>query len=262
MTILAIETTGPLASAALYRDGKTVFRMNDSDFSHLQECVPMVKALMESECTEPSDIDAIAVSRGPGSFTGIRIGMATAKGLAQVWNKPIVEVPTLESFAWADMPCSHSTLICPVFDARRSQVYAAAYRRSGEFMDLCCAAVGKEAEVRAVVPEGAYGLDEYLDMLAQAAWDGDTLFFLGDGSRRFEEQIRMDLGGPCCGEAPSIEVRFADDEHYLQRADSTAVLGAKLFAQGQAKDCYSAQPNYLRAAEPDRQKKKNSGEKL
>ena len=258
MTILAIETTGPLASAAIYRDGKTVYTSNDSVFSHLQECVPMITKLMADEGVSPDDLDAVAVSCGPGSFTGIRIGMATAKGLAQVWNKPIVEVPTLESFAYADMPYTHSTLICPLFDARRSQVYAAAYRRSAEWFGSCCVPSANGPELKTVVPEGAYALDEYLSLLEQAAWDGDTLFFLGDGSRKFAEQIRMFLEAPCCGEGVNVKVEFAADGHYLQRADSVAVLAAKLFKEGKVKDCYSAQPNYLRAAEPDRQKKKSA----
>ena len=255
MIILAIETTGPLASAAIYRDGKTVYTVNDADFSHLQECVPMIKRLMEDEGVKPEDIDAIAVSRGPGSFTGIRIGMATAKGLAQVWNKPVVEVPTLESFAWADMPYTNSTLICPVFDARRSQVYAAAFRRNKDYYNDCCVPMkGNQSLVKTVVPAGAYALDEYLDMLREAAWDGDTLFFLGDGSRKFEEAIRLALDSPCCGEGPGVKVEFAAEEHYLQRADSVAELGAKLFEEGKTADCFSAKPDYLRAAEPDRKK--------
>ena len=253
--ILAIETTGPLASAAVYRDGKAVYTINDADFSHLQECVPMIKKLMADEGVKPEDIDAIAVSRGPGSFTGIRIGMATAKGLAQVWDKPIIEVPTLESFAWADMPYTNSTLICPVFDARRSQVYAAAFRRNNSsFSDCCVPMRGSSSKVRTIVPAGAYALDEYLELLQEAAWDGDTLFFLGDGSRRFEEEIRLALGSPCCGEGPSIAVEFAADEHYLQRADSVAVLGAQIFSEGKTADCFTAKPDYLRAAEPDRKK--------
>ena len=160
MLILAIETTGPYASVAL-TDG-TDYRMltNDSDYSHLQETVPMVKKLMEQENAKPEELSAVSVSRGPGSFTGVRIGMATAKGLAQVWDKPIVEVPTLESFAYADMPYTNSVLICPVFDARRSQVYAAAFRRTAGSEDSCCVPMDvKIPEVRTIVPEGAYALD-------------------------------------------------------------------------------------------------------
>ena len=255
MLILSIETTGPLASAAIYDDGIVSFVQNDSGFSHLQECVPLVSTLLEEDGLSPESIDAIAVSCGPGSFTGIRIGMATAKGLAQVWNKPIVEVSTLESFAWADLPFTRSTLICPVFDARRSQVYAAAFRRDID-RGSCCIPQKELSEVKTVVPEGAYALDEYLDLLKEAAWDGDTLLFFGDGSIRFEEAIREALEAPCCGEGPAIAVEFAAEEYCLQRADSVAVLGAKLFAEGKVKDCFTAQPNYLRAAEPDRKKEK------
>ena len=257
MLILAIETTGPLASAALYDDGIVSFVRGSSDFSHLQESVPMIETLLKEEGVGPAQLDAVAVSCGPGSFTGIRIGMATAKGLAQVWNKPIIEVPTLESFAWADLPFTHSTLICPVFDARRSQVYAAAFRRTAGSEDSCCVPMDvKIPEVRTIVPEGAYALDEYLQLLQDAAWDGDTLLFFGDGSRRFEEDISAALDSPCCGEGPAIEVAFAEDEYYLQRADYVAVLAAKLFEEGKFADCFSAQPNYLRAAEPDRKKEK------
>ena len=257
MLILAIETTGPLASAALYDDGMVSFVRNSSDFSHLQECVPMIKALLSEEEADPAQLDAVAVSCGPGSFTGIRIGMATAKGLAQIWNKPVIEVPTLESFAWADIPFTRSTLICPVFDARRSQVYAAAFRKMSGLEDSCCVpSAGNITEVRTIVPEGAYGLDEYLQLLSDAAWDGDTLLFFGDGSRKFEEQICAALEAPCCGEGPAVEVAFAEDDYYLQRADNVAMLAAKLLAEGKVKDCYSAQPNYLRAAEPDRKKEK------
>ena len=249
MVILAIETTGPLASAAVYRDGAVSYRINGSEFSHLSECVPMITQLLKDKGLSGADLDAVAVSCGPGSFTGIRIGMATAKGLAQVWNKPIIEVPTLESFAYAKMPYNATTLICPLFDARRSQVYAAAFRRTG--------AAECGGEVRTVVHEGAYALEEYLDLLRDAAREGDTLFFLGDGSRKFEEQIRTHLEGPCCGEGPAFAIEFAAEEHYLQRADSVAALAAKLYEEGRLKDCYTAQPNYLRAAEPDRQKKKS-----
>ena len=257
MLILAIETTGPLASVALYDDGIVSCVKNHADFSHLQECVPMVKALLAEEEVDPADLDAVAVACGPGSYTGIRIGMATAKGLAQVWNKPVIEVPTLDSFAYASLPFSSNTVICPVFDARRSQVYAAAFRRGIDQQEICCVPMeGKEPEVRTLIPEGAYALDEYLEKLQDAAWDGDTLLFFGDGSRRFEDRIEEVLSGTCCGEGVNVEVRFAEDEYYLQSAENVARLAAKLFAEGKLKDCYTAQPNYLRAAEPDRKKEK------
>ena len=96
--ILAIETTGPLASVALSGFPELV---NQTHYSHLEEIAPMVKEILAASGVDPAELDAIAVSRGPGSFTGIRIGMATAKGFAQVWDKPVICVPTLASFAFS-----------------------------------------------------------------------------------------------------------------------------------------------------------------
>ena len=90
--ILTIETTGHFASVAL--NNRQI--MNDTDYSHLQEITPMIVQIMAEEDLKGEELDAVAVSRGPGSFTGIRIGMATAKGFAQIWNKPVICVPTLD----------------------------------------------------------------------------------------------------------------------------------------------------------------------
>ena len=134
MRLLAIDTTGAFSSTAIYDDGIIAQIINEDDYSHLQKLVPGIKLLMDEEEVKPEDIDAVAVSRGPGSFTGIRIGMATAKGLAQIWNKPIVEVPTLATFAFCDYSWTdeENALYCPVFDAKRMQVYAAAYEKNNK----------------------------------------------------------------------------------------------------------------------------------
>ena len=95
--ILAIETTGPLASVALSGlpgDTGVLEKVNQTRYSHLEEIAPMVKEILAGAHLEPEELDAIAVSRGPGSLTGIRIGMATAKAFAQVWDKPVISVPT------------------------------------------------------------------------------------------------------------------------------------------------------------------------
>jgi tRNA threonylcarbamoyladenosine biosynthesis protein TsaB len=234
MTILAIETTGHFASAAVVRGEEEPVQVTcDTDYSHLREIAPMVLELMKREGIEPRDLGAIAVSRGPGSFTGIRIGMATAKGLAQVWGKPIIEVPTLESFAFSGTAASGRYLMCPLFDARRSQVYAGAFRPSSQGFKV-------------LVPGAPYALDEYLSLLQKAAGKKPVVFY-GDGADKFAEELAA---------FPLPHTVASETERY-QTAENCAVLAQLLFEKGELSDCYSAEPDYMRAAEPDRQRGKN-----
>lgn len=240
MLILAIETTGSISSVAL-NNGECITEIKNTDsYSHLQQLVPMVKQLMDEEGADPQNLDAVAVSMGPGSFTGIRIGMATAKGLAQIWNKPIVEVPTLADFAFRDYDWEEegkSLLFCPVLDAKMHQVYAAAYAKN-------C----KEP----VVPGGAYGIDEYLQMLDGAFAGYDAAVFFGDGVKVYKEALEN------CG----LDCAFAPEEDSCQTAFGIARLGAELFAEGKTKSCFDAQPEYYRLPEAERKlKEKQSAAK-
>lgn len=228
MKLLAIDTTGAYSSVALYDDGKIYQKINDDDFSHLQRLIPVVSELLTERDCKPRELDAIAVSRGPGSFTGIRIGMASAKGLAQIWNKPIVCVPTLASFAFRPYSFeSESQLYCPVFDAKRHQIYGGAYEKNSDVQ---------------IVPDGAYDLDEYLDLLKAKLSAYKQIVFFGDGIKAYKEGLLA------CG----LDCMFAPDEDAYQTALGAANLGVKLFKEGKLYDCYTAQPEYLRAAEAER----------
>jgi tRNA threonylcarbamoyl adenosine modification protein YeaZ/ribosomal-protein-alanine acetyltransferase len=194
--ILAIETTGPRASVALRPKGHgklggsdDVFvRAGADDLKHLTTLVPMVDELVSEVGISPAELGAIAVSAGPGSFTGIRIGVATARSLAQNLDLPLIKVPTLETFVYLaggegrpprqaspDTPPQEGndaasviagsdpqstglsvTIVCPVFDARRSQMYAGAYYLDGN------------GEIVTLVPGGAYFAEEYFAMLTDA----------------------------------------------------------------------------------------------
>lgn len=229
MIILAIETTGPLASVAvLYEDGQIKEKINQTHYSHLEEIVPMIKGLLFEQDLTQDDIAAIAVSRGPGSFTGIRIGMVTAKAIAQIWDKPIVEVPTLASFAYGQEKASVS-IICPVFDARRNQVYAAAYEIENNI-------------AQTLVEEGAYMLDSFLALLEKSNHKNKHVLFYGDGINAYEEQINR---------YPS-PFSIAPQTDRFQRAGNVARLGAERFAQGNITDAFKAKPEYLRKSEAER----------
>ncbi|MDD4444316.1 MAG: tRNA (adenosine(37)-N6)-threonylcarbamoyltransferase complex dimerization subunit type 1 TsaB [Eubacteriales bacterium] len=230
MMILVLETTGPLASVALIDQSRNVTeRLNDTRYSHLEELIPMVQALMGEKSTYPEDIAAIAVSRGPGSFTGVRIGMTTAKALAQIWQKPIVEVPTLTAFAFHG-GIAPGTLVVPVLDARRNQVYGGAYRKTEPY------------QVSEVIGEKAWALKELLELLADRQQEGEPVLFCGDGVRVYGDVL----------ENYPKPFQYADEEAAVQRASTVAQLALNLYQAGIVTDAFHAEPVYLRQAEAER----------
>lgn len=128
MLILSLESTAKAASAALCSDGELIAQYEQcSGLTHSRTLLPMVEDLLKNTEHDLSDVDVIAVAHGPGSFTGVRIGVSAAKGLAWGADKPAVGVSTLEAMAWHGCAAPEGSLICPVMDARRSQVYNALF---------------------------------------------------------------------------------------------------------------------------------------
>jgi len=250
MKLLAIETTGAKASAALIDEkGKVTVQGSDETMNHLQHLIPMIQQLMTNCALSINDVTGILVSEGPGSFTGIRIGMATAKGLAQALNVPIAGVPTLRSFAYHLEDCE--AIACPVFDARREQVYSGAYVWNG-------------TEAIQLVEDGAYDLREHLAHI-RAAIAGDAgsraeeaaeltkvpakVRFFGDGLDRYEAVI---LQWAEDVKAEGIQVELAPVERRYQEAGSVARLGRQMFDAGKKKQFGEMEPVYLRQAEAQR----------
>lgn len=127
MLILAFESSAKPASAALVKDGQLLSQyMQCSALTHSRTLLPMAEDMLKNAELRLSDVDLIAVAHGPGSFTGIRIGVATVKGLAWAAEKPCVGVSTLKAMAWHGLAVGG--YICPVMDARRSQVYNALFK--------------------------------------------------------------------------------------------------------------------------------------
>lgn len=234
MYILALETTGAHASAAII-DGKgqVLEKRGQGVLNHLQYLMPMVKDLAAESGLQLSDITAVAASQGPGSFTGIRIGVSSARALAQILNIPAIGVPTLKAFAY-NMP-EYSGLICPVFDARRSQVYAGAYR-------------WQKGEIQEAVKGAPYSIDEFLEKVRaadqnRAACDNGAevspipLFF-GDGTKVYGERFK--------------EEELAPEEVRLQSAASVARLARDMMQAGQSAGYEELKPDYMRKAEAER----------
>ncbi|MDR2163375.1 MAG: tRNA (adenosine(37)-N6)-threonylcarbamoyltransferase complex dimerization subunit type 1 TsaB [Clostridiales Family XIII bacterium] len=153
--LLAIETTGRVLSVALHsKYGDVAERRSSGYLSHLTDLMPTVSELLASGGVELASLGAIAVSAGPGSFTGIRIGVSAVRAMAQVTGLPVIEVPTLETFVYGYGP---GDIVCPMLDARRGQWYCGAYR-------LAC----KPGGIETFVPGAARDAEEFEAILAVA----------------------------------------------------------------------------------------------
>ena len=179
MKILAIDSSGLVATVAIAENDILLaeYTVNYKK-THSQTLLPMLEKVKDMIELEMQSLDAIAVSKGPGSFTGLRIGSATAKGLALALDKPIVEVPTLEGLAYNLYGCQD--LICPIMDARREQVYTGLYsfKATDEF------------ELEEIMGQSAMSMVELIEKLNDI---GRKVMFLGDGVPVFAEMIKEQL---------------------------------------------------------------------
>lgn len=166
MLILAIESSAKSASVALMRDSEIVAQYSqNSGLTHSRTLLPMVEDMLKNSETKIQDVDLIAVAHGPGSFTGIRIGVSTVKGLAWAAEKKCVGVSTLEAMAWHGIMAGG--IVCPVMDARRSQVYNAIFRI-------------ENGKPQRLTEDRAISLEELAEELKAL---GEPVLLVGDGSK-------------------------------------------------------------------------------
>ncbi len=225
MKILGIESASLTASAAIWEDELiTVEYTVNHKKTHSQTLLPMIDEIVRMTETDPETLDAIAVSGGPGSFTGLRIGSATAKGLGLALNKPLIHVPTLDAMAYEHFGTDR--VICPMLDARRGQVYCGLY----EFHDT----------FRILRPQAAMAALELMEELNSL---GRPVVLLGDGVPASLEVIRENCSVPYVL-APSFAAR--------QRAGAVAALGAVYFREGKTETAAEHRPEYLRPSQAER----------
>jgi tRNA threonylcarbamoyladenosine biosynthesis protein TsaB len=248
MNILAIETTGASASVAIINEKGQIFEETSTEtLNHLQYLMPMVEKVLEKSQLEIGDVTAIAASEGPGSFTGIRIGVSSARALAQALDIKTIAVPTLKSFLYNAL--NFDGIICPIFDARRSQVYGGAYKWNAN--------CDKKLEAMEEVISGkAYALEELLQLLQEALLQNKKVTFFGDGVESYKEQIQQWQNSSLISD---IKVNFADDSITHQMASSVARLALELYNAGQLTEYNDLKPNYMRKAEAERKLEESQG---
>ncbi|CBL24657.1 tRNA (adenosine(37)-N6)-threonylcarbamoyltransferase complex dimerization subunit type 1 TsaB [Blautia sp. 2744] len=228
MKILGLDSSGIVASVAIVEDDVLIaeYTVNYKK-THSQTLLPMLDEIAKMTELDLNSIDAIAVAAGPGSFTGLRIGSATAKGLGLALKKPLIAIPTVEGLAYNlyDIP----GLICPIMDARRKQVYTGIYR----FTDH---------QLKVVEDQMAVSMETVIEKLNQY---GEAVTFLGDGVPVFHEFI---------AEKMTVPYSFAPAHVNKQRAAAVAALGEIYYRQGKTETAMEHVPDYLRVSQAERER--------
>lgn len=234
MKILGLDSSGLVASVAIVCDDNLLgeYTVNYKK-THSQTLLPMLKEVAEMTELDLQTIDAIAIAGGPGSFTGLRIGSATAKGLGLALEKPVISVPTVEALAYN--LAGHRDMVCPLMDARRNQTYTGLYTFAGN-------------EMQVVRGQCAVGIDEIVDNINEK---GMPVVFLGDGVPVFSQYIK---------EHCRVPYSYAPPHLNKQRAGAVAALGAVYFGGGQYETAAAHKPEYLRLSQAERERKEQLAE--
>lgn len=238
MKILAIDSSGLVASVALVEDERLIAEYTiDYKKTHSQTLLPMLDELRRMVELDLSEADAVAVASGPGSFTGLRIGSATAKGIAEALDKPIAEIPTLDAMAYQLF--GFDGIICPIMDARRNQVYTGFYSFfEGQANNE------KEAGYSFIIEKPQFAADMQ-DVIKELNEIGRPVMFLGDGVPIQKESIRTGM---------TVPYWFAPANCNRQHASSVAVLALQYAKEGKLVKAYEHKPEYLRLSQAERER--------
>lgn len=238
MRVLAIDSSGMTATVAVVEDTQTIaeYTVNFKK-THSQTLLPMIDTMGKTIELDLKSIDAIAVAGGPGSFTGLRIGSATAKGLGLALEKPLIHVPTVDGLAYNLYGCQD--IICPIMDARRKQVYTGMYTFARRELEG-----SKETELVLDVLEAqnASPIDELIERLNI---HGRPVVFLGDGVPVYQDVIR---------EKMRVPLSFAPASANRQRAAVVGALGIQYYKEGKFETAMEHQPDYLRVSQAERER--------
>lgn len=232
MKVLAVDTSSIVASVAVLDDNKLIgeYTVNHKR-THSETLLPMIKELLNACELKTKDIDIFAASIGPGSFTGLRIGVATIKALAHSVDKPVVGIPTIDALAYNLNYCSN--LIVPIMDARRDRVYTGMYKWSDNKFEVIKAQDVIEIETL---------LDELQDR-------EEAIIFNGDGCDVYREIITKKLDSKAV---------FAPSCVNMPKASSVAQLAFKKAQKNELQSYYDLVPEYLRKSQAEREYEKKN----
>lgn len=235
MKVLGVDSSGMVASVALVDSGVTVAEYSvNFKKTHSETLLPMIDEIMRMTETKPESVDAIAVAAGPGSFTGLRIGSATVKGLGLALDKPIIAVPTCHALAYNAW--GTDAIVCPIMDARRGQVYTGIY----EFID---------GTLEVIEDQMAIGITDLLEKLTEY---NRPVIFLGDGVPVFKKMIDETFEGA---------YMYAPAHMNRQRAAAVATLGMQMYEKGIYEAADDHAPIYLRKSQAEREYEEREGKK-
>ncbi len=229
MKILALDSSGLVASVAILTEDAMLaeYTVNYKK-THSQTLLPMLDEIVKMLELDLNEMDAIAVAKGPGSFTGLRIGSATAKGLGLALDKPIIGVPTVDGLAYNVF--GYRGIICPLMDARRNQVYTGLY----EFVD---------GTFQVIEEQQAVDVTEIVDKINLC---GKPVLYLGDGVDVYKEQLKK---------LTRVEYQFAPSHLNKQRAGAIGALAIQYYKEGQIESAKEHEPEYLRLSQAERERK-------
>lgn len=228
MKALAIDTSTSVAGIALADEKGLLaeYVINDRK-THSQKLVPMLKELLGSMNMTPADVDVFAAVTGPGSFTGLRIGVTTIKALAYAAKKPAAGITSLDALASA-VTADEDTLICPIMDARNNQVYTALYKyKNGIAANL----------------SGYMGV-HVSELVRQIGEKNAKVIFTGDGVLLHRDFLKIELQDRCL---------FMPDYLLQQMAAPAANMALSMALRGETLSCYELEPFYLRPSQAERE---------
>lgn len=231
MKILSIDTSSKICSVSILEDTDLIIEKHiDNELTHSQKLMPLISEILKENNIELSDLDLFACSVGPGSFTGVRIGVSTVKAFNDVTNIPIVSVSSLESLAYNTLNSNYkkdAKLVLSIIDAKNDNVYYGLFKRDDDNFEC-------------VEELGAKNIDEMIEILKK--YRSSPILFVGDGAEKHQYHLLKHFS----------KATFVEDKHNKQSSVSVGKAGYYHYINGNLGDSNSITPLYLRKSQAER----------